>query len=414
MKYAGIFLACLFGLVIGSGIYSCRKPYSPPAIAASNNYLVVEGQINNGPDSTIIKLSRSAKVSSKVSQRPEMNASVAVESDQNVSYPLTEIRPGTYAIAGLGLDKTHKYRLSIKTANGGRYASNFMPVLDSPPIDSVSFDTNGSALTGDGLNIYVATHDPTGIVRYFRWDYQETWEFHSAFESNYIANGDTVLPRDMVNDEIYSCWRSDTASSIYLASTAGLSQSTVVNNPVNFINSASEKLSVEYSIQVRQYALTSDAYQFYSVLKKNTELRGSIFDSQPTEIPGNIYSVSNPAERVIGYIGVGSIATKRIFIHRDQLPYWVPVTFYTTDNCQILNDPQNPQMPCCFFVTYDRYGNRINQVKRYITVPSGYQYWIPIKAHTDQFGNITGYTIAEPECADCRLRGTNVRPAFWR
>jgi len=44
-------------LLIFLGI-ACKKPYNPPAIAATGGYLVVEGVINAGSDSTFIKLSK--------------------------------------------------------------------------------------------------------------------------------------------------------------------------------------------------------------------------------------------------------------------------------------------------------------------------------------------------------------------
>lgn len=37
---------------------ACKKPYTPDVVASPNSYLVVEGVINSGSDSTIIKLNR--------------------------------------------------------------------------------------------------------------------------------------------------------------------------------------------------------------------------------------------------------------------------------------------------------------------------------------------------------------------
>src|ERR1700743_1380928 len=152
-------------------IAGCRKPYSPAVLSAANSYLVVEGVINSGSDSTFIKLSRTVKLSDKTSTNPELNATVAVEGDQNTSYPLTAIGNGLYPSAGLNLNSTHKYRLNIKTSNGKQYLSDYVDVVNSPPIDSVSYDTQGN-LYGPGLNIYVNTHDANNKARYFRWVYQ--------------------------------------------------------------------------------------------------------------------------------------------------------------------------------------------------------------------------------------------------
>ena len=397
---------------------SCKKPYQPTISGGPTNYLVVEGEINSGSDSTFITLSRTVRLSANAQASIETNATVSIESIQHILYPLTEIRPGTYACAGLNLDETQQYRLDIKTSDSKQYESDYVPVTDSPPIDSVSFDANGGKVSGQGVNLYVSTHDPSKKVQYFRWDYIETWEFDSYAESFYKSNGDTVLPRDMVNDEIYQCWKSDTASSIILGNTARLSKSVVVNQPVNFVNYQSEKLSVEYSILVRQYALTADAYNFYSILKSNTEQIGSIFDVQPSELQGNIHCVSNPQVPVIGYICVGNVATKRIFIPQNQLPFWIAVTFYTQDNCQILQDvdPGNPKEPCCYYFTYNRFNNGLNQVDAYINYDIGQDqyYLIPTNAVIAPGGIIVGYGANEPECIDCTLRGTNKPPSFWQ
>jgi hypothetical protein len=67
---------------------SCKKPYAPPVIKADNNYLVVEGVIAAGGDSTNIKLSRTVKLADSVNINPEKGAKVVVQGDQNVTYPL--------------------------------------------------------------------------------------------------------------------------------------------------------------------------------------------------------------------------------------------------------------------------------------------------------------------------------------
>src|SRR4051812_10884092 len=96
-------------------VTGCKKPYTPSIVASDNNYLVVDGIINTGPDSTIVNLSRTVNVSDKVSTRPELGAQVVVESDQKASYPLKEIGNGKYGAVNLNLNTTSKYDLKINT-----------------------------------------------------------------------------------------------------------------------------------------------------------------------------------------------------------------------------------------------------------------------------------------------------------
>jgi hypothetical protein len=401
-------------LVSGMAVTSCRKPYDPPAVSATNSYLVVEGVINAGSDSTFIKLSRTVKVSNKIVTNPEAGATLTVEGDQNTSYPLTEISKGNYASPGLNLDNSHKYRLRIKAANGKQYLSDFEVVLNSPPIDSVSYDIKG-ALTQPGVNIYVSTHDPSNKVVYYRWDYQETWIINSYFPSYFKSNGDTVLGRNLITDNITDCWQSDTSSSIVLGSSAKLTQNVISNQPVISIPSYSEKVGDKYSIQVRQYALSVDAYNFYVNIKKNNEQLGSIFDALPSDIEGNIHSVSNPNEPVIGYISIGSTTSKRIFISNSSLPSWKKDTsFYA--GCHLAFDA--PKLPCCLYGP----GGTGGQVDEYINYnPNKYNIngltdpLIPIDAIVLHPGTPPlGYTASTKDCVDCTVRGSNKKPAFWQ
>lgn len=379
----------------------CKRLYAPPAIAASNNFLVVEGAISGGPDSTYIKLSRTVKISSKLASRPELNAVVTIEDDQSLVFPLTETGNGQYGYAGLNLDNTHKYRLRIKTSGGEQYLSDLVQVSNSPPIDSVSYDVKGSVTSGPGLNVYVSTHDPTNTAKYYRWDYQETWIFHSFFPSYYYSDGDTVRFRNQYTQNVTHCWASDTSSDIILASTANLSKSVILNNHITFISSTSEKVETQYSVLVRQYALTLDAYNYFSAIKKNTEQIGGVFDAQPSTIQGNIHCISDPGKPALGYVIAGKPTSRRIFVANYTLPAWAAT--YPYADCHM--EPN-----CCY---YNLSG--VDQVDFYINYKkSGIPHWLVPIDKLNQQGDPIGFYASSQECVDCSIRGTTQMPPYWQ
>jgi hypothetical protein len=383
-------------------IYSCKRSYAPPAITANNNnYLVVEGVIAAGQDSTIIKLSRTVQISGATTVNPELNATVTVQGDQNVSYNLSQIDTGKYGAPPLNLDNSHKYRLLITTADGQTYASDYEPVKITPPIDSLWFTTNSNS-----LNINAAAHDPSNNTRYYRWDYTETYIYMSPIEADYIfdpTQTDTLKMSVLRTPEqqIHTCYITLNSSAININSSAVLSRDVIANDPITQIADTSEKILHRYSILVRQYALTQDAYNFWAILKRNTQQIGTIFDVQPSETSGNIYCTSNPALPVLGYISVSSISQKRIFIDRGQLPAWP----YPAPQCQV------PIDPICW-------------LKGSGSLPAGLVSGIYIPTDTIRSTSIC-YKEEKPSysvyvdyysCADCRyhLGGKTVKPDFWK
>jgi hypothetical protein len=373
---------------------ACKKPYLPAVVAVSSNYLVVEGVINTGSDSTSIRLSRTIPLSSLAQVKPELGASVIIITEGGSNYPLTEKGKGYYTAPGLNINSAAKYGLKITTADGKVYQSDMVQAKNSPPIDSVYY-----RIASDGLKIYADTHDPSHNSTYYRWDYQETYEFHSAFYSYLYLQQvpvDTVLTRTTDN-QIYSCWKSDTSTSILLNSTAKLAKDVISNNQLTFVSSTSEKIGVRYSILVRQYALTVDAFSYYQQLEKNTEQLGSIFDAQPSELPGNIHCITTPSEAVIGYITAGAPAQSRIFIDVRNLPAWLPVTPYKgcTIDTALFKQPQG-----------NTFVNAVQQL-----IYSGIQ--MPIYAYQLPASPVLGYVASTPQCVDCTLRGSNKQPSFW-
>jgi len=364
----------LFGLMSIMGL-SCKKAYEPPALKFGRSSLVVEGIINSGGDSTIIKLSKTVPVvDGHIAQSAELHAAVSVEDDQNNILPLTETGNGKYVSPGLTINNSRQYRLRVKTADNNEYVSDFVPVQATPPIDSL-----GYSITGSGLQVYVNAHDPTNKVQYYRWDYDEAWEFHAYYESNYILKGNDIVPR-IESEKLYYCFGNDVSSDIPLATTTKSTQAVLNQMPIALVPSSSEKLSMRYSILVRQYALTREAYDFYSLLKKNSESLGSIFDPMPSEIQGNMHCTNNPALPVIGFISANNVVSKRIFISNSSLPSnWIYVSPY---GCTL-----NP------FITADIIAT--------------------LKADPKAAYFISAGTLGTPICSDCTLRGNLNAPSFW-
>jgi hypothetical protein len=375
-------------LVITAG---CKKTYNPPVISDDNHYLVVEGVINSDNDSTFISLSRTVKITEDVRTQPVVNCKVIIEGEQDGSYTLQPGDGGKYFTGPMHLDAAKKYRLHITTPDNKEYASDYVEVRQTPPIDSIGF-----VLKSNDLQLYVNTHNATNNSRYYRWEYAEAWRFHAKYNSDFIVDQVAKGIRGRrKEEEVYYCFADDRSSNIIIGSSAKLAQDVIYQSPINTIPRDSEKLGMRYSILLKQYALTKDGYQFWESLRKNTEKLGSIFDAQPTQLQGNIYCINNPAEPVIGYVSITNTQSKRIFIDNSQLPNdrlpKYPYDCGAPDSAYYLNPKSGLRETDAYIVN----GGGIALAKMFVA------------------GFDVGYVYSTESCAVCTIRGYTQRPSFW-
>lgn len=363
-------------------LINCKVPYDPTLKSTDTNSLVVEGYIDgNAPISFKLSRTRPLTTGDTAARVYESNANVSIEDDHQNTYPLMQMGNGLYSNSNiLDLNPTYQYRLHVITSDGKEYASDFVPFKQSPNIDSITW-----GIKDGGVQVYVNTHDPNNATTYYRWEYNETWEFHSTYYSTikYIAANDTIVPR---TEQIYACWQSDNSTNIFLGSSAKLSSDVISQMPIAYIPPQDKKISVLYSILVQQFALDINGYNYWLAMKNNTESVGSIFDPQPNETVGNIHCITNPAETVVGYISAGNSVTSRTFISNSSMP----MGWNQYPNCLKILVPINPDSLRYYF-------------------GSGY---VPIVLTMTPQG-APAYSASYGGCVDCTLSGTNIKPNFW-
>ncbi len=362
-------------------INSCTEPYIPDVVASNNNYLVVDGFINSGGDSIKIKLSRTTNIGDTIRDVPELSAGVSIESGTGVSYGLTSLGNGIYGTAPIIFNPSLKYKLRISTAGGGLYESDLVDVKPTPAIDSVSW------VRDSGITISVNTKDVTNNTRYYRWAYEETWEHQAFYEAlykfDYLTN--LVSYRDST-EMTFQCYSNDISKDIIIGTSSNLSQDQISNQRITIIPKASEKVFFKYSILVKQYALTKEAFEYWQILKKNAKDLGSIFGNQPSKLIGNIKCISNPKEPVIGFVSISSEVRKRIFIYRADLSDWGGSSSYAS------------------------------QCKVQITPPDSLSYYLQNDRQLTIAYSITGggFAMAKEICTNCTLNGgSTTKPSFW-
>ncbi len=359
-------------------LFSCVEPYNPPAIEELVDLLVVDGFINASDNSAQVRLSKATALNQNSAGVPETNAIVAIEDDKGNTFSLNENEPGGYFISGEPFSFSEKYRVVIVTRNGKNYFSDFIQLTRPPAIDSINWKRG---IQHHGIDIFVNTHDNSNKTHYYQCTFEETWEYISNFPTAFRIKGGVVFP---IEENLYHCWLSENSNEILVGSTVQLSADVIREFRLLSIPVPSLRLSQRYSMLVKQRAISKEAFEFYSQLKKSTESLGGLFDPMPAQVLGNLHS-ENADEPVLGYFSGGEITEKRIFIRLTDLPpdlIELPRYNCPIDTVTLAELKQTPDI-----ILINSYGS-----------PA-----------------ILGYTTApDRNCMDCRDEGgVNVRPDFW-
>jgi hypothetical protein len=366
----------LFMLLVATA-FSCIEPYDPNVLAQQSNYLVADAHLDASAGVVNVKLSRTIPLESTDPIPLESNATVTMEDDNGTIFNLQADGNGRYSRSGLSVDMTRQYRMHIRTG-GEEYYSEFTSITTTPPIENLYW-----LPAEDGVQIYVDTRDPSGNAQYFKWDYTSTAEYTAAFGSIVKLVNGVVYPRPP-SEYMYYCWITDNSTEIMIGSTERLQESVISHFPVAFIKRGDFRISRKYSILVKQQAISEEAFNYWTQLKRTTESLGGLFDPMPNQITGNFYNTKS-TEPVLGFFSGTTIQEKRIYINYTDLPD--ELRLFSRSGCVADSIPVN---------TISLYGNSTLLIDSY-----GY----PV---------ILGYLSAATGCIDCRTKGgTTVKPLFW-
>ena len=164
------------------------------------------------------------------------------------------------------------YQLVVSTPDGRNYVSDYEELLPCPPIDSILWErkplpTTDPNLTYNGVQFYVSTDASGDYAKHFRWDLEETWEYHAATTINAFYIGgedirDIIVPAADTATQIWSGWKEDTLfycwktlsiPEIFTYTTQNLSSDLVRKFPLNHVSNRTDRLEYRYHLLVKQY-----------------------------------------------------------------------------------------------------------------------------------------------------------------
>jgi hypothetical protein len=102
---------------------------------------------------------------------------------------------------------------------------------------------------------------------------------------------------------------------------------------------------IDWSILERHYftiyqsSLTPEAYEYWRKVNVVANQVGSIFDTPPAEITGNVRNVNQPSETVLGYVQASNQIFDRMFLTPSSLPFPLLMSTCAYDNRNLQDYP---------------------------------------------------------------------------
>jgi len=382
---------------------SCLKPYEVDP-TGYEELLVVYCLITNDNQYPQINISRTTQ-NIELDNEPVSNAIVIITDNEGHEATFQEIAPGLYQPndGGINGQVGQVYQLYIKTPDQKEYLSSKCEMLPPSQIDTVYFDKDKEwniESTKENVGVSIFTDGKIEGSNYIRWIYDETWKFQVPYPYNFAFDLEKNEPV-FITPENVICWKTKHSNSINIHSIDNQINRNIKQKKILFIpTKLSDKLSIRYSILLKQLTISKEEYHFWNKLKKTTENNGDIFGKQPFSITSNITNINDPQEPVLGYFQVSSVSSKRIYINYSDANKLGAPDYDPLEYCQIDTFKINGYQYTSLRDIYDR------------QILHGPYEGISDLKYTKR-GDALGFLLAIPECADCSRTGSINPPPFW-
>ncbi|MCX6215640.1 DUF4249 domain-containing protein [Spirosoma sp.] len=327
------------------GLLGCINAYDPN-LTLDANLVVVSGIVTDLNEGQTISLSRSRSNadSSNVSV-PIQRAHVTVLINGTTRETLIEVLPGTYQFPSDFRGKVgNTYQLRFQTTEGTVYESSVETMVSVPPIQRVydQFTPQGPRKTADGLSIpandvYLDMQDPADGRNFYLWRWRlyelQTW-CATCQQGRYVVRD--IGPVGAGPIDIIGCIRDSTlgTTNLFDYPCRGLCWDIFYNTDIDAFSDVYTNGQPQVGhkvasipiyqrdpalIVVEQLSISANAYRYYRLFADQVQNTGTLADSPPAPISGNIRNVTNAAENVIGYFFASSVAVGRHKIKRQDV-----------------------------------------------------------------------------------------------
>lgn len=245
---------------------------------------VVEGWVTDQNKQHWVKISTPVSFGNSSTKNPVKNARVIIEDGTNI-FPLPHSADGLYLTDALAGIASESYRLTIELASGETIQSGWERLNSLPPINSIRYDVfeEQDPKTGENIQVYfpiVVSSDPITETNFYRY---------KGFRNGKLLNEPNQLI--LLSDQFING-----ASAL-----------------PNFIPEF--RYSFGDTIQVELHSLTKTGFDFFQLLKSQTNSLGRSSGTSPAMLIGNLKNLNDESQIVLGFFGASSVSSDTTIIN---------------------------------------------------------------------------------------------------
>ncbi|MEL6652875.1 MAG: DUF4249 domain-containing protein [Bacteroidota bacterium] len=320
-----IYIYWLIGGFIGSISLACVDQIELDVDPEENpEVIVVDGLITPGEGPYEIRIFKTAARGSQLNEAVSVREA-KVEDDLGNSELLFEKEPGVYELRGETIrgEIGRSYTLSFTLVDGSRYRSKPEKLLPVSEIDTMNYEVDFAEIidetgqiTAKTFVFFSADLNLTSLPEspLMRWEVSRWW-------------GIVEVPKPIGLTKI--CYINDPPArdGIQLFDGRGSDQSQWKNQPVGALP-IDFRFFQKNVITVYLYSLTSEAFRYWDRVDRVVDQTGTIFDSPPAAVQGNVFNEDRPFEPVMGYFGASAVDSFFFPIFRQDLSMFQNIQWF--------------------------------------------------------------------------------------
>ena len=325
--------------------------------------LVVEGEISNIPGPYEVKLFYTTPIDSPLLEpKYETGAIITIVDEEGHNEPLYEVLPGIYRTDAGGGFKGQvgmTYHVKITTASGEQLASTPHELKEEIPIESIGIEYEYDVIDEpgdtpyeplDAMKVYAKPLIPISRRDHVRWRFHGTYQATTNPELTAMwgVRGELIGPPVPcsgwfpIGNRIFQlepctccvCWANEYNESVVLSDDIpGNTQNTgkvlIATLPITGL-----RFSDRYYIEAQQISLSDELYDFWKLVKAQQMSGENIFQPNSVKVRGNIKSLTNPDNEILGVFSVAGISSKVIEIFPADIPTWIPPPDIVPNDCR--------------------------------------------------------------------------------